>query len=180
MRSENDANQDVLAAAQAPGGWNDPDMIVAGLPNVTIDQAVVQMTLWSIWSAPLIMSNDLRVLKPEIRDILQNRNVIAIDQDPLGIMGKLVRRIKYISIYVKPVTPVRDGHYSYAVAVVNMHEHKDKQINFTLKSIGLENANGYQLFNLWTGEDLGRVMPSFVYSVKLRPTSVSFVKLTVQ
>ncbi|VDO42461.1 unnamed protein product [Haemonchus placei] len=112
-----DANQDVLAAAQAPGGWNDPDMIVAGLPNVTIDQAMVQMTLWSIWSAPLIMSNDLRVLKPEIRDILLNRNVIAIDQDPLGIMGKLVRRIKYISIYVKPVTPVRDGHYSYAVAV---------------------------------------------------------------
>ncbi|XGW05268.1 hypothetical protein V3C99_015999, partial [Haemonchus contortus] len=72
------------------------------------------------------MSNDLRILKPEIRDILLNRNVIAIDQDPLGIMGKLVRRIKYISIYVKPVTPVRNGHYSYAVAVVNMHEHKDK------------------------------------------------------
>ncbi|XGW05267.1 hypothetical protein V3C99_015999 [Haemonchus contortus] len=175
-----DANQDVLAVAQAPGGWNDPDMIVAGLPNVTIDQAMVQMTLWSIWSAPLIMSNDLRILKPEIRDILLNRNVIAIDQDPLGIMGKLVRRIKYISIYVKPVTPVRNGHYSYAVAVVNMHEHKDKQINFTLKSIGLENANGYQLFNLWKGEDLGRVMPLFVYSIKLRPTSVSFVKLTVQ
>nr|CDJ97056.1 alpha-N-acetylgalactosaminidase-like [Haemonchus contortus] len=98
----------------------------------TIDQAMVQMTLWSIWSAPLIMSNDLRVLKPEIRDILLNRNVIAIDQDPLGIMGKLVRRIKYISIYVKPVTPVRDVHYSYAVAVVNMHEHKDKVILFLI------------------------------------------------
>ncbi|KIH52302.1 hypothetical protein ANCDUO_17597 [Ancylostoma duodenale] len=39
-------NQDVLVAAQKPGGWNDPDMLVVGLPNVTIDQAVAQMTMW--------------------------------------------------------------------------------------------------------------------------------------
>ncbi|KAK6015164.1 alpha-galactosidase [Ostertagia ostertagi] len=120
-------NQDMFAAAQGPGGWNDPDMLVVGLPNVTLDQAMVQMTIWSIWSAPLIMSNDFARLKQEFRDILLNRDVIAIDQDPLGIMGKLVRRIKYISIYVKPVTPVRDGNSSYAVAVVNMHVQKDKE-----------------------------------------------------
>ncbi|KAK5976470.1 Alpha-N-acetylgalactosaminidase [Trichostrongylus colubriformis] len=155
-------------------------MLVVGLPNVTTDQAMVQMTLWSIWSAPLIMSNDLRVLKPEIKNILLNRDVIAVDQDPLGIMGKLVRRIEYVSIYVKPITPVLNGKSSYAVAVVNMHEEKDKQINFSLSSIGLTNENGYLLRNLWTGEDKGHVEPSYLLSFKLRPTSVSFAKLTVE
>ncbi|KHJ84246.1 hypothetical protein OESDEN_16043, partial [Oesophagostomum dentatum] len=106
--------QDVMAAAQKPGGWNDPDMLVIGLPNVTVDQAVVQMTMWSIWSAPLIMSNDLRTLEPEFKEILLNRDVIAIDQDPMGIMGKLVLKTKSIGIYLKPVTPVRNEETSYA------------------------------------------------------------------
>ena len=48
------------------------------------------MTIWSIWSAPLIMSNDLREITPSQKKILQNREVIAIDQDPLGIMGKMI------------------------------------------------------------------------------------------
>ncbi|ETN82709.1 hypothetical protein NECAME_17654 [Necator americanus] len=86
-------HQDVLAAAHGPGGWNDPDMLVIGLPKVSIDQAVVQMTMWSMWSAPLIMSNDLRTLEPEFREILLNRDVIAIDQDPMGIMGKLIHKV---------------------------------------------------------------------------------------
>ncbi|KAK6042601.1 hypothetical protein COOONC_19896 [Cooperia oncophora] len=111
--------------------------------------------------------------------MLLNRDVIAIDQDPLGIMGKLVEKIEFVSIYVKPVTPVRNGNPSYAVAVVNMDDQKAHKVDFILKSIGITNENGYQLRNLWTGEDLGRVEPSFVYRVKLRPTSVSLIKLTV-
>ncbi|KAE9417789.1 hypothetical protein Angca_003222, partial [Angiostrongylus cantonensis] len=88
-----DDNQDVLAAGRAPGGWNDPDILVTGLPNVTFDQARLQMTLWPIWSSPLIMLNDLRSWKPECRNNLLNRHVTAIDQDPLGIMGKVVRKV---------------------------------------------------------------------------------------
>ncbi|WKY13790.1 hypothetical protein Q1695_004545 [Nippostrongylus brasiliensis] len=165
-----DANQDVLADAQRPGGWNDPDMLVVGLPNVTADQARVQMTLWSMWSAPLIMSNDLRTLKPEAKKILTNRDVIAIDQDPLGIMGKLVaKRVDNVNIYVKPVTPVVDGKYSYAVATVY----------FTLDSLGLSNQNGYQFRDLWTGEDRGRIRTSETIRVKMRPTSALMLKLTI-
>ncbi|VDM77323.1 unnamed protein product, partial [Strongylus vulgaris] len=130
-------NQDVLADAQKPGGWNDPDMLVVGLPNVTVDQAMVQMTLWSMWSAPLIMSNDLRTLKPEFKQILLNRDVIAIDQDPMGIMGKLVRKTKSIGIYLKPVTPLRGEETSYALAVVNKNilEVKTKSIGIYLKPV---------------------------------------------
>ncbi|RCN37829.1 hypothetical protein ANCCAN_16262 [Ancylostoma caninum] len=107
--------QAIIAAAQRPGGWNDPDMLVIGLPNVTVDQAVVQMTLWSIWSAPLIISNDLRDLAPEFKEILLNRDVIAIDQDPMGISGS-------VGAYLKPITPTRDDKTSFAMAVVNKNE----------------------------------------------------------
>ncbi|CAJ0589230.1 unnamed protein product [Cylicocyclus nassatus] len=122
-----DKNQDVLAAAQKPGGWNDPDMLVVGLPNVTIDQAMLQMTLWSMWSAPLIMSNDLRKLEPEFKKVLLNRDVIAIDQDPMGLMGKLVKKSKSIGIYLKPVTPAQGWRTSYALAVVNKNEMEVKE-----------------------------------------------------
>ncbi len=52
------------------------------------------MSIWSIWSAPLIMSNDLRNLEMGHKEILQNKYVIAVDQDPMGVMGKMVRQVK--------------------------------------------------------------------------------------
>jgi hypothetical protein len=47
------------------------------------------MALWSIWAAPLLMSNDLRTIRREYREILQNKEVIAVNQDRLGIQAKL-------------------------------------------------------------------------------------------
>uniref|UniRef100_A0A7I4YZ10 Alpha-galactosidase n=1 Tax=Haemonchus contortus TaxID=6289 RepID=A0A7I4YZ10_HAECO len=172
-------HQDTLAAAQKPGAWNDMDMIVAGLGSLTPDQARVQMSLWSIWSSPLIMSNDLRTLSSEFRTVLQNRDVIAIDQDPLGVMGKLVRKNDSVGIYVKPVTPVINGLTSFAIAVVNMNQIEIKKVRFTFESLGLVNIGGYNLRNLWTGQDFGVVSPTYDYHVELQPTSVSMIKLTI-
>ncbi|KAK6017035.1 hypothetical protein OSTOST_17476 [Ostertagia ostertagi] len=52
----------------------------------------------SIWSAPLIMSNDLRTIAPEFQRILLNRDVIAIDQDPLGRMGRLMANMSEVNM----------------------------------------------------------------------------------
>ncbi|KAL6725739.1 hypothetical protein Aduo_007772 [Ancylostoma duodenale] len=171
--------QDILAAAQRPGGWNDPDMLVIGLPNVTVDQSVVQMTLWSIWSAPLIMSNDLRDLAPEFKEILLNLDVIAIDQDPMGIMGKLVRKSESVGVYLKPVTPTRDEKTSFALAVVNKDELEVKEVQFSLKSIGIPTGERYHVKDLWTGEEGGTVDSSYVFKLELRPTSAVMLKLTL-
>ncbi|KIH52455.1 hypothetical protein ANCDUO_17444 [Ancylostoma duodenale] len=172
--------QDILAAAQRPGGWNDPDMLVIGLPNVTVDQAVVQMTLWSIWSAPLIMSNDLRDLAPEFKEILLNRDVIAIDQDPMGIMGKLVRKSESVGVYLKPVTPTRDEKTSFALAVVNKDELEVKEVQFSLKSIGIPTGERYHVKDLWTGEERNETVDSsYVFKLELRPTSAAMLKLTL-
>ena len=63
-----------------PGGWNDPDMLIGGNYALTVNQAQVQFGLWAIMAAPLFLSTDLRVMDPEMKNVLQNTAVIAIDQ----------------------------------------------------------------------------------------------------
>jgi alpha-N-acetylgalactosaminidase len=63
-------------------------MLIIGDFGLSWDQSRAQMAMWSIWSSPLYMSNDLRALRSQYKAILQNKNVIAINQDKLGIMGK--------------------------------------------------------------------------------------------
>ncbi|KAH7719936.1 Melibiase family protein [Aphelenchoides avenae] len=173
------ANQDVLIPVHGPGQWNDPDMILAGNTEITHDQARAQMSLWVIWSAPLIMSNDLRTIDPESREILLNRGVIAIDQDPLGIMGRMVLRVSNVYVYVKPVTPVDDAHkrYSYAVAIFNRGT-SPATIKFALKNVGLTNRDGYNVQELWSGR-MGRYMPNDTYAASLNPTSAELLKATL-
>ena len=50
-------------------------------------------------AAPLFMSNDLANIRPESKDLLQNRNMIRINQDPLGIQGKLFIKVSFIKGY---------------------------------------------------------------------------------
>lgn len=79
--------------------------IIVGNPEITVDQSKVQMSIWAIWSAPLIMSNDLRLIAPVFRNILLNRRVIAIDQDPLGIMGRLIANVCFSMIPFLSICP---------------------------------------------------------------------------
>lgn len=53
------------------------------------------MAIWAIMAAPLIMSVDLRTIEPQFRDILQNRDIIDINQDPLGIQGRLILTVSF-------------------------------------------------------------------------------------
>lgn len=85
------ANQDRIQPHAGPGHWNDPDMLLIGNYGLTIDQSKSQMAIWAILAAPLLMSNDLMNIRPEFREILINRQVIAINQDKLGIQGKRLK-----------------------------------------------------------------------------------------
>eukprot|EP00940_MAST-03C_sp_MAST-3C-sp2_P001094 g1094.t1 len=83
-------NQETLQAFQSPGAFNDPDMLIIGNYGLSLDQSRAQFALWAIMAAPLLMGNDLRNLDPSHKAILQNAEIIAVDQDPLGKMGKRV------------------------------------------------------------------------------------------
>jgi alpha-galactosidase len=77
-------NQNDLASYARPGHWNDPDMLEIGNGGMTADEYRTHMSLWSMLAAPLLAGNDLRAMTPEIKDILINREVIAVDQDRAG------------------------------------------------------------------------------------------------
>jgi len=79
-----------LASYAGPGHWNDPDMLEVGNGGMTDTEYRSHFSLWSILAAPLIAGNDLRNMRPEIRDILTNKEVIAVDQDSLGREGERV------------------------------------------------------------------------------------------
>lgn len=67
-----------------------------GNPGLSVEQAKAQFAMWAIWSALLLMSNDLRFIAPAFKEILLNEKVIAINQDPMGIMGRLVVNVKIV------------------------------------------------------------------------------------
>jgi alpha-galactosidase len=83
-----DENANLYSYA-GPGHFNDPDMLEVGkLANATEDRA--HFSLWAIMAAPLIAGNDVRSMSTTTRDILTNAEVIAVDQDVLGIQGRVV------------------------------------------------------------------------------------------
>ena len=83
-------SQSDLAQYAAPGHWNDPDMLEIGNGGMNENEYRIHMSLWSMLAAPLMAGNDLRSMKQEIKDILMNREVIAVDQDAAG---KQARRV---------------------------------------------------------------------------------------
>jgi Alpha galactosidase A len=97
--------QSDLAKYAGPGYWNDPDMLEIGNGGMSTEEYRMHFSLWSMVAAPLIAGNDLRSTSPEILDILRNKEVIVIDQDPLGKGGcaSLVRVISKFGLSRSPL-----------------------------------------------------------------------------
>jgi hypothetical protein len=69
--------------------------LIIGNFGLSYEQSKTQMAIWAILAAPLLMSVDLRTIRPEYKAILQNRGIIAVDQDPLGIQGRRIYKVQY-------------------------------------------------------------------------------------
>jgi alpha-galactosidase len=130
-----------------PGHWNDPDMLEVGNGGMTLEEYRSHFSLWAIMAAPLMAGNDLREMTPEIRDILTNADVIAVDQDPLGVQGKVVLDRGYgFQVWAKPLA---DG--SVAVALLNLRDSEiEGYVSWHL--LGLDPGEA-RVRDLWTGEE---------------------------
>ena len=84
--------QTELEKYAAPGHWNDPDMLEIGNGGMTDAEYRTHMSLWSILAAPLLAGNDIRSMSQATREILENREVIAINQDKAGHQGARVAK----------------------------------------------------------------------------------------
>ncbi|XP_022098907.1 alpha-N-acetylgalactosaminidase-like isoform X2 [Acanthaster planci] len=132
--------QDTLIPAAGPGHFNDPDMIVVGDQGINENQANAQMAMWSIFAAPLLMSNDLRNIQPVFRNILQNKEVIRINQDPLGKMGRRVLTYNStVQIWVRTLA----GPQEYALVFLNEATQLCK-VTVSLRQLGFTYLPGFE------------------------------------
>lgn len=146
-----------LAKYAGPGAWNDPDMLEVGNGELTIDENLAHFSLWCMLAAPLILGNDVRkFIKDDgsvdtdnkIYQILTNRTMIGINQDPLGVQ---CRRIKtgVTDILVKPLEGSR-----VALCVFNKGK-KEAAANFNLSqltnisTLNLAKKSGYKVLDVW-------------------------------
>lgn len=96
-------NQDELRKAAGPDHWNDMDMLEVGNGGLTPNEERTHFALWAILNSPLLLGNDLRNMSPQALDILTNKEIIAINQDSLGIQGFKYKKEGAVEIWVKPM-----------------------------------------------------------------------------
>ncbi|XP_025830203.1 alpha-N-acetylgalactosaminidase isoform X2 [Agrilus planipennis] len=139
-------NQDRLNPYHGPGHWNDPDMLLLGNFGLSYDQSKAQMAIWAIMAAPLLMSTDLSTVEPRIKNILQNKEVIAINQDSLGMPGVLKMTVKKIDVWMKPILPIVEGSHTIAVGFLsNRIDGYPYKVDVRLSDLGLHHPRGYVL-----------------------------------
>jgi alpha-galactosidase len=136
-----------LAKYAAPGHWNDPDMLEVGNGKMKYNEYLTHMSLWAILAAPLLAGNDLSQMSAETKSILMNKEVIAIDQDPLGKQGDRVSAEGPFEVWSKPL---KDG--SLAVGLFN-RGHDAEQMSLPLQKLGLSASS--KIHNVWNSSDSG-------------------------
>jgi alpha-galactosidase len=144
-----------LQSYAGPGHWNDPDMLEVGNGKMTDTEYRSHFSLWAILSAPLIAGNDLRDMRPEIHDILTNKEVIAVDQDALGREGERVAKDGDIEVWAKQM---KDG--SRAVILLNRSS-SEQEITATWEELGYPSTLSASVRDLWQHQDLGKLTGKF-------------------
>ncbi len=160
-----------LESYAGPGHWNDPDMLEVGNGGMTTTEYRSHFSLWSILAAPLMAGNDLRNMPPEIRDILINKEVIAVDQDPLGSEGHRAWKGGDLEVWSKQQ---QDG--SRAVVLLNRGS-SEQIIPVKWEQIGYPGHLAATVRDLWAHKELGKftgqfstpVPPHTVVMVTVRP-----------
>jgi alpha-galactosidase len=166
-----DANN-AFASFAGPGHWNDPDMLAVGNGGMSEAEYRAHFGMWAVMAAPLIAGNDLRGMDAATLAILTAPEVIAVDQDPLGIQGVLVGDIEGIAlpeVYVKQLS----GEGTFAVALLNR---SGDPVDMTVRweDIGLP-AGPAAVRDLWERADRGVFAGG--YTVNVPPHGLVLVKV---
>ncbi|MGN0744463.1 MAG: alpha-galactosidase [Christensenellales bacterium] len=134
------------------GHYNDPDMLEVGNGKLSYNQNVSHFSLWCMMNAPLILGNDIRNMSEQVASIVTNRNMIAINQDPLAKQAKRVRK-GVVDVLAKPLA---DG---VAVCFFNKSAHATT-CRFNLDKlcsdeyVAMQKKDGYTLCDQWSGHTL--------------------------
>jgi len=140
-----------IGGYSGPGHWNDPDMLEIGNGVLTANEERSHISMWSMFSAPLIAGNDIRNMSAGTNEILTNKEVLAIDQDSLGISA--TRWMKYgdLEIWFKPLSD-----HNFVFCFLNRSS-QPVTINQDLKTIikNYKVDGSYNVRDIWKHKDTG-------------------------
>lgn len=143
-----DLNAD-LWKYSGPGHVNDMDMLQVGR-GMTYEEDKAHFSMWAIMTSPLLAGNDLTKMSKETIEILTNKEIIAINQDPLVYQARRLKREGDVELWGKPLKSLIGGEV--AVALLNRNTN-DKKIKFDISEIGLDPAEGYDVRDVWNDKD---------------------------
>jgi alpha-galactosidase len=138
-----------ITSFSAPGGFNDPDMLEVGNGGMTTVQYRTSFTMWCILKAPLLIGTNILAMSTDTRQILMNKALIAVNQDPLGRSASLVwaKNLDMGQLWAGPLE-----HGDIVAVLANLGPiSMELSLNF-VADLGVSCASGCQVTDLWTGD----------------------------
>ena len=165
------------ASFNGPGHFNDADMLVVGKvgwgkprpTRLTPDEQYTHISLWCLWSSPMLLGCPLDQLDDFTLNLLTNDEVLAVNQDALGQQAKQVVSEKKCKVLAKDLD---DG--SKAVGLFNLKNNEPNAVKITWQQ--LEISGKQTVRDLWRQKDIGTYNNSF--EAVVRPHGVILVKIT--
>ncbi|MGA5302053.1 glycoside hydrolase family 27 protein [Nucisporomicrobium flavum] len=133
-----------LAGYARPGGFNDPDMMEVGRGGMSDTEQRSHFALWAVMASPLIAGNDIRSMSTATRTILENENLIAINQDSLGLQATQVSNDGTRRVLAK-----RLANGDVAVALFNQGS-GTTTVSTTAAAVG-KSGSSFTLTDAWSG-----------------------------
>ena len=166
-------DQGIHPEAEHTGFYNDPDMMVIGMPGLSDAQNRVHMSLWAISGAPLLVGADLTKLTAETLAMLTNKGVLAVDQDALGLQAVMVMAEpqRGVQVWSKPLA----GDGERAVLVLNRGA-AVANVTVGWKNLGLDEGGSADVEDLWSGKNLGSFTGGWSLSTAAGDASLVRVK----
>jgi len=152
------------------GHWNDPDMLVVGVKGLSVLDGRAHFSFWCLLAAPLIAGNDPRAMSSQTRAILTNPEVIAVNQDPLGVQGKRIRTDGATEIWTRPLS-----NQALAVILFNRSD-EPRTIRVSYSDLAANVRSEYEIRDLWERKDIGLFSGKYVNTIP--PHDVVMLKMT--
>nr|XP_032521763.1 alpha-N-acetylgalactosaminidase-like [Danaus plexippus plexippus] len=154
-----------------PGHWNDPDMLIFGTNSLSESQSRVQISVYSMLAAPLLLSCDMKNINDYEKQMLLNLDLIAI-----GVLLDPYYRRPYafgsITLWVKPHLPRKgDRYHSISFALVNLHN-KEHAASFTPGHYGMNSTDVYVVMDVFSKVFLKNITVKDVIHIKVPPEDV--------
>jgi hypothetical protein len=147
-----------------PGHVNDMDMLQVGR-GMSFEEDKSHFTMWCMMNSPLMAGNDLTKVSNETLSILMNKDMIAVNQDPLVYQARRIHDYGDLEVWAKPMISTISGQV--VVALLNRSQ-EEQYIGVDISTIGIDPSHGYTMKDLWskkkfpssTAREIGSKVPS--------------------